>query len=119
MSRKRRSFWEPDNEVIKKWLKDQTDLGTSLELIIVDAIRKYGEGDVIRAYLSKRKLTPETVPEKPEEPKEVKVKEVSKKEASDPNDVRDRLFEDIHKEEKVEEYDPIKIMMGDTGSKLK
>lgn len=52
--RKRRSFWEPESETIVNWLNQQTDLGTSLQLIIVDAIEKYGNGDVIKAYLTRR-----------------------------------------------------------------
>ncbi|MCC2252726.1 hypothetical protein JUJ52_22655 [Virgibacillus sp. AGTR] len=52
--RKRRSFWEPDSKKIVSWLDSQTDLGTSLQLIIVDAIRKYGEGDVIKSHLNQR-----------------------------------------------------------------
>lgn len=52
--RKRRSFWEPESETIVNWLNQQTDLGTSLQLIIVDAIKKYGNGDVIKAYLTQR-----------------------------------------------------------------
>jgi len=52
--RKRRSFWEPDSPSVKAWLDAQTELGTSLQLIIVDAIRKYGQGDVIKAHLNQR-----------------------------------------------------------------
>lgn len=52
--RKRRSFWEPESEKIVSWLNGQSDLGTSLQLIIVDAIHKYGEGDVIKAHLNQR-----------------------------------------------------------------
>ncbi|WP_078598408.1 hypothetical protein [Evansella clarkii] len=52
--RKRRSFWEPDSEKLISWLDEQSDLGTSLQLIIVDAIHKYGEGDVIKAHLNQR-----------------------------------------------------------------
>lgn len=54
--RKRRSFWEPESETIVNWLNQQTDLGTSLQLIIVDAIKKYGNGDVIKAYLAQREF---------------------------------------------------------------
>lgn len=52
--RKRRSFWEPDSEKVVAWLDAQTDLGTSLQLVLVDAIRKYGEGDAIKAHLNQR-----------------------------------------------------------------
>lgn len=52
--RKRRSFWEPESEKVIEWLDAQTDLGTSLQLIIVDAIRQYGKGDVIKAHLTQR-----------------------------------------------------------------
>ncbi|MGX1195712.1 hypothetical protein [Metabacillus sp. SLBN-84] len=52
--RKRRSFWEPESKKLNDWLDAQSDLGTSLQLIIVDAIHKYGEGDVIKAHLSQR-----------------------------------------------------------------
>lgn len=54
--RKRRSFWEPDSPQLNAWLDAQTDLGTSLQLIIVDAIQKYGEGDVIKSYLTRREV---------------------------------------------------------------
>lgn len=52
--RKRRTFWEPESERLIAWLDAQADLGTSLQLIIVDAIKKYGEGDVIKAHLKQR-----------------------------------------------------------------
>lgn len=52
--RKRRSFWEPESDKVVEWLDAQTDLGTSLQLIIVDAIRQYGKGDVIKAHLTQR-----------------------------------------------------------------
>lgn len=52
--RKRRSFWEPESETLIKWLDQQSDLGTSLQLIIVDAIRKYGDGDAVKSYLRQR-----------------------------------------------------------------
>jgi hypothetical protein len=52
--RKRRTFWEPESERLVAWLDAQADLGTSLQLIIVDAIKKYGEGDVIKAHLKQR-----------------------------------------------------------------
>ncbi|MCR6108695.1 hypothetical protein HXA34_20575 [Salipaludibacillus agaradhaerens] len=52
--RKRRSFWEPESEKLVTWIDQQSDLGTSLQLIIIDAIHKYGEGDVIKAHLNQR-----------------------------------------------------------------
>lgn len=64
--RKRRSFWEPDSEKLVSWLDDQSDLGRSLQLIIVDAIHKYGEGDVIMAHLNQRENPDyEPAPQKP------------------------------------------------------
>lgn len=57
-TRKRRSFFEPESKVLAKWLADQNDLGVSLQLIIVDAIRNYGEGDVIQAFLTARERVP-------------------------------------------------------------
>lgn len=56
--RKRRSFWEPDSKKVVDWINNQTDLGTSLQLIIVDAMHKYGEGDVIKAHLNQREQYP-------------------------------------------------------------
>lgn len=53
-TRKRRSFFEPESRVLAEWLAQQNDLGVSLQLIIVDAIRNYGEGDVIQAFLTAR-----------------------------------------------------------------
>lgn len=54
--RKRISFWESESEEIKEWCKAQTNLGTSLDLIIADAIQVYGKGDVIKAYLNQRMM---------------------------------------------------------------
>lgn len=67
---KRRSFWEPESEKLVAWLNDQSDLGTSLELIIVDALHKYGEGDVIKSYLRQREEAfyqnePQSTPKQP------------------------------------------------------
>lgn len=61
-TRKRRSFFEPESKVLAEWLADQNDLGVSLQLIIVDAIRNYGEGDVIQAFLKARETLPGEVP---------------------------------------------------------
>lgn len=52
--RKRRSFWEPDSPAIRQWIDAQHDLGVSLQLIIVDALARYGNGDVILAHLAER-----------------------------------------------------------------
>lgn len=52
--RKRRSFWEPEQKAVVDWMNAQSDLGTSLQLIIVDAIRTYGSGDAVRAFLAHR-----------------------------------------------------------------
>ncbi|OMF76745.1 hypothetical protein [Paenibacillus glucanolyticus] len=52
--RKRISFWESESKEIRDWCKAQSNLGTSLELIIADAIKVYGEGDVIKAFLNQR-----------------------------------------------------------------
>lgn len=57
-SRKRRSFFEPESKVLSEWLAQQNDLGVSLQLIIVDAIRNYGDGDVIQAFLTARESVP-------------------------------------------------------------
>lgn len=51
---KRNSFWESEIPAVRNWCRNQKNLGTSLELIIPDVIRLYGEGDVIKAYLNKR-----------------------------------------------------------------
>lgn len=61
-TRKRRSFFEPESKVLAKWLADQNDLGVSLQLIIVDAIRNYGEGDAIQSFLKARETLPGEVP---------------------------------------------------------
>ncbi|MEK4529806.1 hypothetical protein NST38_30850 [Paenibacillus sp. FSL H8-0104] len=55
-TRKRLSFYESESEEIRNWCKNQSSLGKSLELIIVDAIRNYGKGDVISAYLNFRAM---------------------------------------------------------------
>lgn len=57
-TRKRRSFFEPESKVLADWLAEQNDLGVSLQLIIVDAIRNYGDGDVIQAFLTARERVP-------------------------------------------------------------
>ncbi|WP_145142276.1 hypothetical protein [Paenibacillus sp. Y412MC10] len=54
--RKRVSFWESESKEIRDWCKAQANLGTSLDLIIADAIQAYGKGDVIKAYLSQRMM---------------------------------------------------------------
>ncbi|MEK4277584.1 hypothetical protein [Paenibacillus sp. FSL R7-0026] len=54
--RKRITFWESESEVIREWCKAQTNLGTSFDLIIADAIKAYGKGDVIKAHLNQRML---------------------------------------------------------------
>jgi hypothetical protein len=56
--RNRRSFWEPDSKKVVEWINNQKDLGTSLQLIIVDAMYKYGDGDVIKAHLNQREQYP-------------------------------------------------------------
>ncbi|MGC6586200.1 hypothetical protein ACPV3A_14680 [Paenibacillus sp. Dod16] len=52
--RKRISFWESESKEIRDWCKAQANLGTSLDLIIQDALQTYGEGDVIKAHLNQR-----------------------------------------------------------------
>lgn len=54
--RKRRSFWEPESKPIIEWMNNQSDLGKSLQLVIVDAIKQYGKGDAVDAYLQRRLL---------------------------------------------------------------
>jgi len=163
--RKRRSFWEPESDKVIDWLDAQTDLGTSLQLIIVDAIQQYGKGDVIKAHLTQRERMyqdePQPLAERPSRPN-VQVfppepSEPDTTEAAEPvlppvlapeaageseNDDQDMELDfepewtpknesdeeppfDIqdmipNAEAKGEEsdYDPIAIMMGDTGSTL-
>lgn len=49
--RKRRTFWEPESPNVVAWLNAQGDLGMSLQLIIVEAMNKYGTDDVIQSHL--------------------------------------------------------------------
>lgn len=56
-SRKRRTFWEPDSKSIVDWLDNQQNLGTSLQVIVIDAIRKYGNGDVVTTFFERREET--------------------------------------------------------------
>lgn len=79
---KRRSFYEPESKKLIDWLNAQHDLGTSLQLIIVDAIQKYGDGDVIKAYLKTREAH---VTRESRDAKSVPVKEIK------PNKVEYRL----------------------------
>lgn len=51
VGRKRRSFWEPESDRANEWLDAQYDISVSLQLIITDAINKYGTGDAMRAHL--------------------------------------------------------------------
>lgn len=51
VDRKRRSFWEPESDRANEWLDAQYDISVSLQLIITDAINKYGTGDAMRAHL--------------------------------------------------------------------
>ena len=60
VKRKRRSFWEPESKTLTNWLDNQSNLGVSLQLIIVDAIRKYGDGDAIESHLAQREITYDT-----------------------------------------------------------
>lgn len=55
-TRKRRTFWEPESKELQAWLKEQDNLGLSLQLLIVDAMHKYGEGDVIRSLIAQKAL---------------------------------------------------------------
>lgn len=172
--RKRRSFWEPESEKIVSWLNDQSDLGTSLQLIIVDAIHNYGEGDVIKAHLNQRESfgyenEPQTPARKPvrnsapslskdtseEEPEEQALPQVSEpegrqvsgggpeQESEQELDIEAELESDVESENEAvgdeevafdtadlmsgaedeeqgkgeePEYDPIAIMMQDSGS---
>jgi len=57
--RPRRTFYEPDQQYIVDWLDSQHNLGTSLQLIITDAIHRYGEGDVIEQYIARRNVAEE------------------------------------------------------------
>lgn len=49
--RKRRSFWEPESKRVVDWLNAQDNVSTSLQLIITDAIRRYGDGDAITNHI--------------------------------------------------------------------
>lgn len=49
--RKRKSFWEPEQEHIRQWIANQKDLGRSIQLVAAEAIAKYGDGDVIEAMV--------------------------------------------------------------------
>lgn len=49
--RKRRTFWEPDSKKAKEWLDSQNNISVSIQFIILDAINRYGCGDVIQAFL--------------------------------------------------------------------
>lgn len=50
--RKRKSFWEPEQEHIQQWIANQKDLGRSIQLLAADAIQKYGQGDAIEAMVN-------------------------------------------------------------------
>lgn len=54
---KRRTFREPDSKSVIEWLDNQQDLGISIHLIVSDAIRKYGNGDVVTTFIERRDET--------------------------------------------------------------
>jgi len=51
--RKRRSFYVPESPKMRAWLDNQKDLGLSLQVLIRDALERYGEGDVAEGYIRK------------------------------------------------------------------
>lgn len=59
--KKRRSFYEPDSEAIRAWLDNQKDFGRTLQLLAVDAMEKYGNGDAIEGMLHLRTQEPPAV----------------------------------------------------------
>jgi len=124
--KKRRSFYQPESDILNAWLDAQHDLGRSLQLVIIDALRKYGEGDVITAFLEQREQTladdvvvttsrtekaPQTTTQKTDAPvKRTVIKEVPKETPTKPSTqqtapvmtqrdedgVLDRLTRDAH-----------------------
>lgn len=93
--RPRRTFYEPDQQYIVDWLDSQKNLGMSLQLIITDAIYRYGNGDVIEQYIARRNVAEEferypdalpqrevtlTQPVKQSKPKAIRQQQTSKSE---------------------------------------
>ena len=83
--RRRRSFYQPESDILTKWLDEQDNLGRSLQLVIIDAIRNYGEGDVITAFLDKRgQLIDDGAIVKPEQQEMPKTSKPKKQTAVEP-----------------------------------
>lgn len=61
--RKRRSFYTPDSKAVAAWIDAQSDLGMSLQIVAVDAMARYGKGDVVKAYLKHRENAHTDVPD--------------------------------------------------------
>lgn len=142
--RKRRSFFEPESKTVVNWMDSQHNLGVSLQLIIVDAIHKYGKGDALEVHLSQRDETVEgnitvhaknpnvildriinndnhlepTIKEEPQEEEVTVEKEVKVKKEKP---VKQKVKSDDKKEvpiEEEDEYNPLDVMFGDANSKL-
>lgn len=121
---KRRSFNEPDAKELTTWLNNQKNLGISLQLIIVDAISKYGKGDAIETHLTRRiesfnatgqlndfaPLKTNLEPDKEEDLKRVIVETKSKK--SSPVKTVEEKKEDVPVDREIElppKQEPIEI----------
>lgn len=144
--RKRRTFWEPDSPAVKRWLDAQSELGVSLQLIITDAIHRYGDGDVIKAHLLEREqpgavqaapqrevvsVQPEPIavqqPAADQEPSAERLvvqpvepelpKEPVKQVSPEPKRTAPPAVEKVDDAED-DNYDPISIMLGDVGGRL-
>lgn len=125
--RKRRTFWEPESPNVVAWLNAQGDLGMSLQLIIVEAMNKYGTDDVIQSHLRQLESNGQAQPTmrpveeavtttdasvtppapQPAEPVRQAAPQAPQQPVAPPPPAPDA------------EYDPISIMLGDAESRFR
>lgn len=142
-TRKRRSFWEPESAALIEWLDEQSDLGKSLQVLIVDAIERYGSGDAVSAYLNQRleqadvapaprpkkaaKTAPASPPEMPDIPEPTPAPEPPAEDDSEavsvePEPVAPKSAPEpdtAPSSELADDYDPLEEMFKDVGSNMK
>lgn len=122
--RKRRTFWEPESPNVVAWLNAQGDLGMSLQLIIVEAMNKYGTDDVIQSHLRQleaggqarptmRPVEETVTPQAPPAPQPQPAEPVRQ---AAPQPLRQPVAPPPAQDD---EYDPISIMLGDAESRFR
>lgn len=135
--RKRRTFWEPESPNVVAWLNAQGDLGMSLQLIIVEAMNKYGTDDVIQSHLRQLEangqptpprapadMTPQpSVPVEPQRqaptPAPVQPQSQPPQQAA-PQPLANMAPQPPQAPPSADaEYDPISVLLGDASSRMR